>query len=198
MTEKEFEKIILNGESASVEFKVGIPRPDILARLIAAFANTNGGRIFFGIREPKDIVGAPQKQRLDTTISIAKKMLAEKVETKTSFFDYQGKNIGILTVEKADKLISLNGSFYKRDSHCIRAMHAPEIQSHFKLTGKNQEALKQLSEAVAKQTDVIENLRIELAKANSPIRKAIYAILGAIASPLIKDYLIPLIKSFWT
>jgi predicted HTH transcriptional regulator len=45
MNSEEIQRLILQGEGPTLEFKVSIPRPETTARIIASFANTEGGKI---------------------------------------------------------------------------------------------------------------------------------------------------------
>ncbi|MFX0209665.1 MAG: helix-turn-helix domain-containing protein [Candidatus Hodarchaeota archaeon] len=45
------------GESEQVEFKSRIPNLTLLAKEIAALASTNGGRIYLGVKDNREIVG---------------------------------------------------------------------------------------------------------------------------------------------
>jgi len=47
----------LEGESAQVEFKGKLPSLNQLAKVIASFASTNGGRIYLGVKDDGEILG---------------------------------------------------------------------------------------------------------------------------------------------
>jgi predicted HTH transcriptional regulator len=48
-------------ENEKVEYKYLVPPPKSLARLIASFANTEGGKIIFGVKDtPLSVSGLPE------------------------------------------------------------------------------------------------------------------------------------------
>ena len=57
MNQKDFNKIMAQGESDHVEFKAGGTKPEFIARTVCAFLNRNGGRVFLGVGEEGRIVG---------------------------------------------------------------------------------------------------------------------------------------------
>src|SRR5208282_85219 len=59
--EQEIEQIILTGESETLEFKEKLDRgrPERVAKTAAAFANTKGGTIVFGVDDDHHVVGCP-------------------------------------------------------------------------------------------------------------------------------------------
>lgn len=52
---EKLEQIILEGESEKVEFKTAFSKEAIES--IAAFANTNGGYLFIGIKDDRKVAG---------------------------------------------------------------------------------------------------------------------------------------------
>jgi hypothetical protein len=122
----QIEHIISSGESRTIEFKQALREPLVLARLIAAFANAEGGRIIVGVREPSAIIGVDRKQ-LTQIYEQAIRLIQPTPKTTLEFVPLQGKEIGIVSVAKSDTLvISQNGAFI-RDGSEVRAMSAPEI-----------------------------------------------------------------------
>ncbi len=57
-------KIILQGEGENVDFKQTITHPYKIAKTIASFANTKGGKILVGVKDDKTIVGVdPEEEK---------------------------------------------------------------------------------------------------------------------------------------
>ena len=50
-SEDAVESIISNGETKNTEFKIKLPPPIILARVLSSFANTEGGLLLLGIND---------------------------------------------------------------------------------------------------------------------------------------------------
>lgn len=57
MNLSDLRNLIQTGEGKYLEFKKTTPSPEKIAREIAAFANTNGGRILIGVDDFKNITG---------------------------------------------------------------------------------------------------------------------------------------------
>jgi ATP-dependent DNA helicase RecG len=57
MTPEEFQKLIAGGESEQLEFIAGTPAPETLARVVCAFLNDKGGRVFIGVGEKGRVTG---------------------------------------------------------------------------------------------------------------------------------------------
>lgn len=71
-SEEGLKKIISKGESQTVEFTERLPPDNILAKLLVAFANTNGGIILIGIGDNGEIIGMSKKE-----VSVALKRLQQ-------------------------------------------------------------------------------------------------------------------------
>lgn len=56
---EELLRLIAEGEGSRLEFKRGLPRATKVARTLAAFANTRGGRLLVGVDDRGRIEGAP-------------------------------------------------------------------------------------------------------------------------------------------
>ncbi len=95
MAKEELEKLIAQGESSTLEFKDGVATPDTIARLIASFANAEGGLILFGVREPNQVVGV-EEERLRKAVERAKRHISGEVQTQLDITDFDGHRVGIL------------------------------------------------------------------------------------------------------
>lgn len=85
------EALIAGGESQTVEFKEVLPPPGVIARLVSAFANAEGGVILFGIREPNQVVGVPLEP-FERVYQRVLERLTGEVRTEKS----QGESVNIL------------------------------------------------------------------------------------------------------
>lgn len=68
---------IAEGEGTRTEFKRGLPRPEKVARTLAAFANTRGGLFLVGVGDRGEILGAPKPPE---TLAELEAIAAERVE----------------------------------------------------------------------------------------------------------------------
>ena len=112
--------IISQGESATVEFKQRFPPTDVIARVLAAFANTNGGILLIGIADDGSVVGIPEhdvKSSIERLHRIASSLLGYPVQIGS--VTIQGKFIIYAIVDKVPMhlgpVLSSKGEFLKRD-----------------------------------------------------------------------------------
>jgi len=69
MNQKDFNKIMAQGENDHVEFKAGGTKPEFLARTVCSFLNWCGGRVLLGVSEKGQIVGVADTDMIVTRIS---------------------------------------------------------------------------------------------------------------------------------
>jgi predicted HTH transcriptional regulator len=183
---QELENLIAQAESSTLEFKERISPPEIVARLIASFANGEGGIIIFGIRDSHQVIGIDDEQRLQKVVNSARRMVTGEVDVDLSFAEIQGKKLGVLTVKSSKGIVAAGGGYYRRVGEVSRPMTAEEIQKHLAPTEPNNPALTELSTAVAQQTQIIEQLREDFNDANATWKKILIALGGAIAGAVLK------------
>jgi predicted HTH transcriptional regulator len=185
MNESEFKHRIAEGESESLELKSAIPPPEQIAHILASFANTNGGSLIIGIKEPNQIVGT-NVRRAQLAIQAAKQHIVPPLNIQVELIEANGHPVLIASVKKSGVLVSASGGYYRRDSDRARPLTADEIAQRA-LADKNQQgALTELSTAIARQTQTIDSLRLDFNRANSPAIKIALAALGAAAGVILK------------
>jgi hypothetical protein len=71
-SQPEIEQFLLTGESETVEFKEKLDkgRPEKIAKAVAAFANTKGGTVVFGVDDDHNVVGCDVRGMPDTITNI--------------------------------------------------------------------------------------------------------------------------------
>ena len=171
------------GESQTVEFLPEKVDPLVLAKVISAFANTEGGVVLLGVNDPNTIGGVePVSAR--ALIEKALKMLnSPDVVT----FDIQEirivLNVAVIQVKKSNHLVFCDSGAYIREGEKIRVMHQEEIRATI---GSSSNSLESLSVVLEKQTLIIESLektintlRSEIAEGNSLQSKIKDHLLGA-------------------
>lgn len=188
MNAEELAKLVAQGENEALELKAAIPSPDIVARHLASMANTHGGILVLGVKEPADYVGV-NARRAELVLASARSLLSPDHQIGIETLQIQGKFIVVASVKPSEKLISAFGGFYKRAGDQTRPLTAEEIKVHALSEHSPDKALSELSAAVAAQTNTIETLRTDFEKANSPWKKIGIAVLGAIAGALAKHLL---------
>jgi predicted HTH transcriptional regulator len=199
---EELERLIRQGESQEVEFKSSTPTPQEIAKHVAAFANTNGGALVLGVKEPGEIVGVDE-QRARGAIEMARQYLSPVPEMKVQSPNIHGQVVVVVQVAASDELHSAMGGYFGRGARpsevlekhradAVRPLTSTEIRLHA-LKGKSEDAaLSRLAKAVAdqtrateKQTETIDKLNLDLAKANAPWIKIAVALAGVIAGAVL-------------
>ncbi len=132
-----FSTILKNGEGTNVEFKEVMNENGY--KTISAFSNTTGGLLFCGVTDNKDIIGFDCSDEPVRTITnrIVDKMGIHPV---ISCFEWEGKTILMIDVEKSSNPISFNGKYYKRVGTTTTGILGDELREFF-LRGSNWDGL---------------------------------------------------------
>ncbi|BCK63449.1 hypothetical protein BWQ95_23390 [Aeromonas hydrophila] len=182
------EDLIKNGESQTVEFKERITAPQMLARIISAFSNTDGGTILIGIREPNIVVGI-DPERFENTYQQAVQRVTGLAKTSSEIIELNNKKIGVIHVEKAVSPVGSSEGYFTRLGESDRALGPEQLKQLFAKEISINNAVDSLSQTVSKQTEEIGKLRESFESANSWKRKFFYALLGALATGIAKLFL---------
>jgi hypothetical protein len=157
MSNLNIDELIQQSESATLEFKAVIPPPPIVARIISAFANSEGGTIICGINDNGTVKGieidVPAFQTIESALSrLDPRPIVDHYLAKINEF-----NVYVIEVKKSSTPILTEGkSIYKRINE--RVVIAPPTYAERVIQGRNRQ-LKQLSSI------------IETAKAKSTLSK---------------------------
>lgn len=68
---KALKNLVRQGEGLCIEFKLKTNHPEKIVREIAAFANTEGGKLFIGVSDTKELVGLKYSDEDDFLLSRA-------------------------------------------------------------------------------------------------------------------------------
>lgn len=174
---KQILDILLRGESETREFKAVVRDPTILARLMASFANAEGGTIVIGVKEPPEVVGVSESQLQKIYEAALKLLEPTSVKSEISFIDASGLKVGLVEIAPSSELVLAQGSAYVRIGAMTQAMTWTQMRA--RLTTKPPEVtLESLMRASEQQTTHLEKLskdneemKAELKKANDPIAK---------------------------
>ncbi|MBC8273863.1 MAG: ATP-binding protein [Chloroflexi bacterium] len=111
--------LVATGESKVVEFKSRLPQADIIARVIASFANADGGILLIGIQDNGEITGVPVDE-LESSITRLKKVGSSLLPypLETGVVDIEGKKVIYTQVGKAPEhlfpIMSSRGEVFQR------------------------------------------------------------------------------------
>jgi predicted HTH transcriptional regulator len=166
----EIEKVLARGEDESVEFKVVVPSANIIARNIAAFSNTGGGTILFGIGDDGSVVGSDPRS-VKSTLESAQSILIPTPSTEVYEVPYQGKTIVAVDIEPATAgpVLSGGAALMRRRTEIVpitpqRVVSSLQVErtEHYEIAGQ----IERLAETISRQSETIETLRNQLAEAN--------------------------------
>lgn len=183
------EDFIKSGEGQTIEFKEVVTPSQVLARIISAFSNTEGGTILFGIREP-DIITGIDSEKFKRMYQQASLQITGLAKTSTKIINYQDKKIGVIQVDKSSSPVGTTQGYFVRIGETDRPLSSEQLKELFTKKGDHDKAIESLSQTVTKQTEEIGKLRESFEQANSWKRKFFYAFLGALATGVAKLLLI--------
>lgn len=185
MSPEDLLRLVANGENEKLELKASVPTPEEIARHIATFANTDGGLLVLGIKEPAQVVGV-NDHRARAMIIAAQRQLSPAVSINVESLALGGHPVVVAHVEASSELISASGGYYVRSGERIRPMSAEEIRAHASAKKNETTAIAELSTAIATQTANIDKLRSDFDRVNSPSRKIFIGLIGAAAGTVVR------------
>ncbi len=178
-------QLIQQGEGPTLELKVNTPHPENLSRIISGLANTDGGTVVVGVREPTTFLGT-DIDRFKRFVQIAKTRLHGAVEVIDYSIDFDGKHLGIIEVKRAKIPVASKEGYFRRVGDREEALTTQQLVKMMTAVPDHSAAINSLSETISVQSGEIAKLRDSFEKANSWQRKAFYAFIGAAASAVIK------------
>ena len=100
--------LIRQGEHQTLDFKHSITNSKKIARSLAAFANTDGGKLLIGVRDNGTIAGVQSDEEFYMVQAAADLYCQPTIEFETKVWNIEGKTVLEITVPKidSDKLIS--------------------------------------------------------------------------------------------
>lgn len=177
-------EMMSHGESQTVEFLSANVPPLVLAKVVSAFANLDGGTILLGVDDSSTIGGIDQ----DAAKSKITKALTMLSSDDFVSFDIQQTrvflNVAVIKVKKSEQIVFCDSGAYIRSGENIRVMHQEEIRS---IVGSSNSSIEALSRVLEKQTlmiesleDTISSLQYEVAEGNSMKSKLKYYSISAV------------------
>ena len=119
---------LTNNESQNTEYKEKFT--DGVFKTLSAFANTNGGVVFVGIADNKEIIGieySPEEIKKITEQIVNKLGVHPSIE----YFETEGNNILKIEVKKSSMPVSYNGKYYDRVGNTTREMQGEKLKAFF-------------------------------------------------------------------
>lgn len=181
----EIKRLVACGESSRLELKSGVPQPDVIAREIAALANTEGGVLLIGVQEPASFVGVDQ-ERVRRALELARGSLSPIPNVTLESVEVDGKAVSVIRVQRSNWPVAARGGFFLRADSQVRPLSATEIRRRASDYHSADRALDVLSQAITRQTTEIVRLQADFARANSLFRKLGIAAAAAVVGALLK------------
>jgi hypothetical protein len=135
VTEPDIEQLLLTGESETVEFKERLDknRPERIAKTAAAFSNTKGGTIIFGVDDDHRIVGCEIEGLADRITNILRSHCDPPPTFRTKVVTKEGKDLllveiiesaeAVHTVKELGPFIRANGTNRSPTSHELALLY---------------------------------------------------------------------------
>ncbi|HOO42424.1 MAG TPA: ATP-binding protein [Bacteroidales bacterium] len=98
------EKMISQGEHVQQDFKYFLNDAKKIARSLAAFANTEGGRLLVGVKDNGKVAGLKHKEEEAYVVEAAAHVFCKPaLKYTTRFWEYEGKTVMEVNVPKSTR-----------------------------------------------------------------------------------------------
>jgi len=174
MNEKELKKLLISGETETLEFKENFDKETIESA--GAFANTKGGNIIIGISDINKVKGVQVgKETLKNWANQISQSTEPRVIAEIELGETNKKRIVIIKIKEFPiKPVSVKGRYFRRVGNSNRVMNMQEIaQMHFDSVGMSWDKLP-ARDASIKGID-LEKVKRYIKKANETGRRKIQA-----------------------
>jgi hypothetical protein len=128
MPRNTFEQIIGQPEGQTLEYKTVVPPPSLVARIVASFANSDGGFLICGVRDDLIVQGIADEVPAPSIIDSALARLNPRPTVNHYFAEVEGKRLYVLEVAKSSHAVTTEqGVIYSRvGDHTITSRLATE------------------------------------------------------------------------
>ncbi|MBI4431534.1 MAG: putative DNA binding domain-containing protein [Candidatus Omnitrophica bacterium] len=130
MKTKSASKLIGSSESMTIEWKPSFAQMGAIVESVAAFANTEGGRLFIGVSKTGSVLGISiGKDTIENLTNRIAQSTEPKIHPRITISKVDGKEIIVIDVkESRDKLVLANGRPYVRVGKSTRQMSKDEYE----------------------------------------------------------------------
>jgi hypothetical protein len=133
----EVSTLIGQREGVKLEYKAVLPPSRMLAQLICAFANSEGGIIILGVVDRSEgeleIIGLSEDFHANDVTHKAIDLLTPTPIVNYQYINFKGKRLYVIKVGKSDEIISIESKIYKRIDYKTILTNPRDFQ--FKLSG---------------------------------------------------------------
>jgi predicted HTH transcriptional regulator len=153
MNWKELKELVLEGESAHLEFKRKVSTPEKIAKEICAFANTVGGTLLIGVDDDGAIVGVPSDKGDEEIID---KVCNFLIEPPVRYY------LEIVDVGKKDVIVVKIPRSAGRPHKVIIDDDKPNAQAYIRIGEKSVVASHEMTKILASQRADVKPLKISI------------------------------------
>ncbi len=178
MKNMQITKILSEPEGPNLEFKERIPQSNMMARLMSAFANSDGGMVLLGVGHKGALIGVRNLDQARNKISHALDMIKPRPEVETSVQMVDDKAVLVLNIRKSDKAPhTVNNLLFQRSGSEVVPVDSRSLYSQIT---KDSNTLAKIHSDVARLTEVIEEQNKQLIYAQNWRAKLPDMLLGAL------------------
>lgn len=130
MEVEDLKKLISEGESTEIEFKQSFHSFQEVARIISAFANTQGGLLFLGVTDAGEIKGVPEESdKIQQKISQSNKTISPEPLITIDVKEIDKKRVVVVAVHKADTSVfhTIEGAIFVRVGSTITRLEGNTV-----------------------------------------------------------------------
>ncbi|WEL77510.1 putative DNA binding domain-containing protein [Pseudomonas sp. CBSPCBW29] len=150
----------------ALDFRVSLPSPEELSRMLSGLANSEGGMIVVGA-ENSDVVVGINNNHLERNIKSAKELLYGRIEVDCSTMLVEQKTFGIIKVKASEIPVSTVKGYFKRVGDEYVLLDASQLFAKSISAPDHTAVISSLSEMITSQSSQFEKLRESFEKANS-------------------------------
>lgn len=161
MNSDELRQLIQKPAYRTLEYTARIPSPGTMAKILAAFANSQGGTLVIGLKRPGEVVGMDEPRLATQLLDRALKMITPPISAHAEMVDLDGKTLFVaqvkMGVSTAPHLAS--GQIFYRNERRIVPMPADVlydlVQRRVSSVGDLWAELKLLTAILARQNQQV-------------------------------------------
>ena len=122
---------VKKGENESLEFKVNFNKETI--ETLVAFANTNGGDVYLGVNDAKEVIGISlSEESIQQFINQIKQSTHPQLIPEVRHIVMNGKNVVVFSVQEFPvKPVSYRNKYFKRIANSNHILNPTEIATEY-------------------------------------------------------------------
>jgi predicted HTH transcriptional regulator len=191
MENKQIIKILSEPEGLNLEFKERASQPNVIAQLLAAFSNSDGGTVLLGVGGKGAVLGVRNLDEAMEKIHRAIDLIRPRPQVETSVEMVDGKAVILVNIQKSEKAPhTVKNLIYQRSGTAVVPIDSNSLYS---LITKDSDTLDKVHSKITHLTQIIGDQNKQLIYTQSWRAKLpdllIGAAIGAIFSLLMQLFL---------